>query len=461
MDGTTRLSRAAAIVLLSWSPMNLTSQGTWNPTVTTGGPAGRFGHSATYNLAHDKTVLFGGLDTAYTTNAETWEFDGLQWHAVTTAAVPSARCAHTLAYDFLRDRVVLFGGTNSAFLAVGLDDTWEFDGVQWQQALPAHIPPGRFNHAMTYDLGSGCALVHGGRSVGSSLLGDTWGWNGIDWVLLAANGPSARYHHAMCFDLQRTRTVLFGGRDTMDLADTWEWDGAQWLQPTTGGPTPRNGHALVYDLARAVTVLHGGSQGGDETWEWDGNHWALVASGATLRRDHAMVFDARLQRATLFGGVLSTAFAVFSDVMNYDTPLPGSFQSVGASCAGANGTPLLAPSTASLGGPALGSTSILEVSPVAGETFLLFGLSHTYDGSLPLPHDLTPLGMNGCTLQVSRDAVTSAPSLAGTASFGLAVPNDPFLTSFSFYVQAFPLDLAANALGFTSTNTLIATVGRN
>jgi hypothetical protein len=178
--------------------------------------------------------------------------------------------------------------------------------VQWQQALPAHIPSGRFNHAMTYDLGSGCALVHGGRSVGSSLLGDTWGWNGIDWILLAANGPSARYHHAMCFDLQRTRTVLFGGRDTMDLADTWEWDGAQWLQPTTGGPTPRNGHALVYDLARAVTVLHGGSQGGDETWEWDGNHWALVASGATLRRDHAMVFDARLQRATLFGGVLST-----------------------------------------------------------------------------------------------------------------------------------------------------------
>jgi hypothetical protein len=89
-----------------------------------GRSAGRFGHSATYNLAHDKTVLFGGLDTTYTTHAETWEFDGLQWHAVTTAAVPSARCAHTLAYDFLRDRVVLFGGTNSAFLAVGLDDTW-------------------------------------------------------------------------------------------------------------------------------------------------------------------------------------------------------------------------------------------------------------------------------------------------------------------------------------------------
>lgn len=461
MDGTTRLSRTAAIVLLSWSPMNLTSQGTWNPTATTGGPAGLFGHSATYNLAHDRTVLFGGLDVTYVPHAETWEFDGAQWHAVTSGTVPAARCAHTLAYDFQRDRVVLFGGTASAFFAVGLDDTWEFDGVQWQQVLPAHTPPGRFNHAMAYDLGSGCALVHGGRSLASSLLGDTWGWNGTDWVQLATNGPSARYHHAMCFDMQRQRTVLFGGRDTTDLDDTWEWDGTQWLPPTVGGPTPRSGHGLVYDLARAVTVLHGGSQGSDETWEWDGVHWTLAGTGAPLRRDHAMVFDARLQRAALFGGVLSTAFAVFSDVMSYDTPLPGSFVAAGASCPGSNGTAQLLPSAANSGGPALGGTSILEVSPVAGQTFLLFGLSHTYDGNLPLPHDLTPLGMNGCTLQVSRDAVTSAPAIAGTASFVLDVPNDPFLTSLEFYVQAFPLDLAANGLGFTSTNTLIATVGRN
>jgi hypothetical protein len=63
-------------------------------------------------------------------------------------------------------------------------------------------------------------------------------------------------------------TVLFGGTDVFNsrvpvepLGDTWTWDGSQWVQQHPAvRPPGRSAAIMVYDSARETTVLFG------DTW---------------------------------------------------------------------------------------------------------------------------------------------------------------------------------------------------
>ena len=136
-------------------------------------------------------------------------------------------------------------------------------------------------------------------------MGDTWGWDGQDWVQLADTGPSARAQHAMTCDPSRGRVVLFSGGQTAPLAsDTWEWAG-DWVQVADTGPTARLGAKLA--SVNDGVLLFGGI-GADEaaprdTWSWDGHQWKQVAdTGPAPRAGHAMASDGTV--AVLFGGQL-------------------------------------------------------------------------------------------------------------------------------------------------------------
>src|SRR4029077_4490065 len=68
------------------------------------------------------------------------------------------------------------------------------------------------------------------------------------------SGPGPRSNSAAAFDSSRGRLVLYGGQNgSTILGDTWEWDGTSWTSPPTfpppptPGPGPRAGHVLVYD----------------------------------------------------------------------------------------------------------------------------------------------------------------------------------------------------------------------
>ena len=68
--------------------------------------------------------------------------------------------------------------------------------------------------------------------------------------------------------------------------------------------------------------------------------------------------------------------------------------------------------------------------------------------------------MPGCSLQVSRDTITSTIPINGVASISIPIANDPFMVGVRFFIQGFSLDLGANAGGFTTTNRIEAMVGR-
>jgi hypothetical protein len=137
-------------------------------------------------------------------------------------------------------------------------------------------------------------------------LDDTWEWDGSDWIeRLPAHSPPARSYFSMAYDPIRKRTVLFGGRNGGYLTDTWEWDGSDWIEhaPATQMP-PLIGHQMAYDPNRQRVILAGGYINGtfisEDTWEWDGVDWTRLAISIASPGRHSamMAFDPR--RSELF-----------------------------------------------------------------------------------------------------------------------------------------------------------------
>jgi cysteine-rich repeat protein len=275
-------------------------------------PPGRTGHGMAYDIAGERSVLFGGFDpfsredlwqydgTSWAAIAlagqptrvpvvydsarhvfvsfhagETWEWDGTEWIRRASTSGPPLRLDHAMAYDAARRRVVVFGGTLNT---VAQNDTFEWDGTQWVTAAPPTRPPGGGGYAMTYDPVRQRVVAFGGTSP------MTWLWDGADWTGIPAPGPWERTGTAMTFAADRGRVVLFGGVENglYRRDDTWEWDGATWTEHT-GQPRPeeREGHALGYDPIRQEVILFGGrtdSFDGEprylaDTWRYDGTRW--------------------------------------------------------------------------------------------------------------------------------------------------------------------------------------------
>ena len=72
----------------------------------------------------------------------------------------------------------------------------------WTQIKPTTSPSPRDFQGMAFVAFLQHTVMFGGR--GTSLVNDTWTWNGKNWTQLKpANSPSARYAHQMVFDLGR------------------------------------------------------------------------------------------------------------------------------------------------------------------------------------------------------------------------------------------------------------------
>jgi hypothetical protein len=170
-------------------------------------------------------LLLGGSVPAH---AQSVSFGG--WTQQSPATSPPARAYAAMAYDASAGQLVLLGGEgNSSLLA----DTWTWNGTNWTQQSPATSPPARFGAAMAYDASTGQLVLFGGDS-SSGRLADTWTWNGTNWTQQSpATSPPARGYAAMAYDASTGQLVLFGG---IVVVVSW---------PTLGpgtGRTGRNSH---------------------------------------------------------------------------------------------------------------------------------------------------------------------------------------------------------------------------
>ena len=315
---------------------------TWTLRSTTG-PAPRSEHALAYDRARGVVVLFGGQSGDGLTSSsfgDTWEWNGTSWTQRSTTG-PSLRYDHAMAYDSARNVTMLFGGSwwdgSDPYRPTHYADTWEWDGTDWTlRSTSAQVPVRRGNHAMAYDVARGVTVLFGGWWDDYTAQGDTWEWNGVDWIPRTSTGPFARDSHAMAFDSARGMTVLFGGitNDRSYFSDTWEWNGAAWTARDVTGPSARSAHAMAYDAGRGVTVLFGGlsdvlvyDPGGDlplfhsDTWEWDGTAWSLRDTvGPAPRAFHAMAYDAARGVTVLYGGWAwdGSDYVFYNDTWEWD-----------------------------------------------------------------------------------------------------------------------------------------------
>src|SRR5262249_6037069 len=122
-----------------------------------------------------------------------------------------------------------------------------------------HRPPARMDFAMTTDLVRGRVLVFGGRDgVGATanMFGDTWEWDGTDWVLRAVTGPSPRISPACEYDFSRGRIVLVGGSASSWLNEGWEGDGCVGQQAATATALPApTTPIMAHDVATSANLV--------------------------------------------------------------------------------------------------------------------------------------------------------------------------------------------------------------
>jgi hypothetical protein len=174
-----------------------------------------------FDADHQRAVMFGGTFGLGAVTDEMWAWDGLTWTLLPTGSPQPPRLSnHVMGFDPLHHQIVVFGGTTTGDFADATGDTWLFDTSteQWSRGPAGPLP--RADAAMAWNNARRRLVMFGGF-FGSSLLADTWEWDGSAWSVIDASGPSARVGHTMAST--QTGVVMIGGNvgDAFEL----EWAG--------------------------------------------------------------------------------------------------------------------------------------------------------------------------------------------------------------------------------------------
>ena len=261
----------------------------WQQLAPAHTPPGRRYTQLTYDLVRNVAVLYGGSGPNVNNGLaadETWEWNGTDWTQVQPTSTPGGIERYAAAFDVMRQRLVLYGGMRNSWIpTIASSDTWEYDGTAWY-FVPTATRPGPLELASAcFDLATSRTVLFGGRNPAGlgTLTDDTWTYDGVDWQLVNVAGPrpQVRIQAQFVYDLQRGVCVLFGGRDPSTMAvldDLWTFDGVAWrqvLDVTSGIYPPRVEGAMALDRGRHRLVYYGGRTAStamlDETWEYGAN----------------------------------------------------------------------------------------------------------------------------------------------------------------------------------------------
>ncbi|MEZ4365890.1 MAG: hypothetical protein R2939_06335 [Kofleriaceae bacterium] len=268
---------------------------TWIDRSVAGGPSGRIYHALVGDDARGEVLLLSGRPPTYVTESFTWAWDGSAW-AERARSQPPFPPAPRLAFDEDRGEVMTFND----------DETWTWSGSAWQRLAPATSPPARTRGALAYDRARGVVVLFGGVAGSlSTVLNDTWLWDGTTWIDASpATSPPTRFDATMAYDRVRDQVVLFGGFGAGSLGDTWGWDGTDWTLLHAGGagaPAARRNHQMAFDDLRGTIVLFG-SDNGSDTWSWNGSAWTQGGNGPLGGGDKwTLARDPDSQRVVLLG----------------------------------------------------------------------------------------------------------------------------------------------------------------
>ena len=286
------------------------------PSGAPGSPVGRTFHTAVYDAANSRMIVFGGCaftgDLCTNLLNDVWVLtnaNGLSgtptWVQLTPAGSPPPRWGHAAAYDPVNNRMIVYGGDNGSIV---FSDAWVLSSANglggsptWTQLIPSGGPPeGQDSPSVVYDPATNIlvefagAAQNFGRDTNSVwTLSNANGVGGAPvWKKILANGaagsPPKRDGLVSVYDSANNRMVVFGGNaDTPTgfpcLNDVWVLANAngvsgtpQWTKIAAAGTKPGGRTSPVggYDSANNRLIIYGGGS-------WDADFFSTwVLTGA-------------------------------------------------------------------------------------------------------------------------------------------------------------------------------------
>lgn len=198
----------------------------------------------------------------------------------------------------------------------------------------------------------------------------------------------------------------------------------------------------------------------DDVWRYDtaANVWSACSPLPSARNNMACAISPS-QQCFLLGGDPGSGSIRLRDTLlaQLDTQSLATITPFGQGCQGSCGELTLG----STGRPTLGRGLTMFAAPLP-QTFTVMlgviGFSDSALGSLPLPFDLSGIGMPGCRLLTSRE-VMRAEVTSVAWSWRQPLPGSPIFLGATLHAQAFAADPAGNALGLVASNGAHLTVG--
>jgi len=379
--------------------------------------------------------MFGGWNG--TSLNDTWEWDGQNWNAVnggTTA--PPPRHAASLTFDQVSGRVVLFGGIDGG---TTMNDSWAWDGTAWTQLSPTAPPSPRYGSSVATSPNNNELICFGGRSQwpGGTYFAETWSFAGTEWQpkldyqTSPLNGRRYALSPAMSWHAAEAMAQAAGGH----LATVRNAAEDQWLTQTFS-PQWAPGSSMWIGLNDAVN---------EGTFAWSSGDASTFRAWAPGQPDNSGNEDYVHYLGNGWNDLCPNNCAQHAGCIELPTLWPATYVPFGTGCLGAGGIvpDLYAPPGEA---PRIGSSSTLRVdglpTSVTVPVFIL-GFSTTQStgagGTYQLPLDLAVLGWTGCAQLVSLNDSVFTITTTGYADHTITLPPIAQLAGLQFHAQTLVL----------------------
>ncbi|PYK29055.1 MAG: hypothetical protein DME59_00505 [Verrucomicrobia bacterium] len=282
-------------------------------------PLFRGGSTTVYDPSSNRVILFAGSsddvgnprlnDVWVQTNANGLGGTGAWSQLLPSGALPQVRSQHSAVYDAANNRMIIYGGcgavpTSNGCLPIA-DNVWVLSNANglggtptWTQLFPTGgPPPARQSHQAVYDPGTNSMIVWAGQNGGGSACAtfpDVWvlshanGLGGTpNWTQLSTTGgpPPGQYSSTAVYDSTNNVLTVFGGTGLLGthcgLTDAvWALSHANgtggtpvWTnlvpQGAPGAPSNRSATFGIYEPdTNTMTIFGGSARNGavNDTW---------------------------------------------------------------------------------------------------------------------------------------------------------------------------------------------------
>jgi hypothetical protein len=145
-------------------------------------PPGRAHFGFIYDPIHQQGLVYGGYADRIMEDFWAWR-DG-KWQSINFPG-PGPLSHFGMASDYDANALLIFGGASSTSTFSSLSDkTWKLANGAWSELSLENHPSTRGSPAMVYDPGRKHIVLYGGFAPDRSELNDTWEWDGSQWNCL-------------------------------------------------------------------------------------------------------------------------------------------------------------------------------------------------------------------------------------------------------------------------------------